>query len=194
MMSESEIEATREASDCLEPSGLSAGETPARGRFARLVSRSFWPILYVVTIVVIVWWYESGAGVLASSRMQGVWQQVEGEAHLETLTDNRFLIDGNETWFTYPMEDDWTVLRSRISIRPADGFFLVKRTFGFDWGNTRETEYIVFLRGNQMYLLHGLAKLDPMREYRATKYRRADQVPDEVSEAIDDYLVRHGEG
>ena len=145
-----------------------------------------WPVLYVTTIAAIVWWYEYGSVWQASNNMQGVWCELAGEPHAEQLTDNHFFVKGDTTWFSYPDNNGkWNANRSRISLRRAEGFYLVTRTYGFNQRNTRTTEYIVMSRGDQLYLLNGLARLDPQRKIIGRKLRRIERLPAAAAKAID---------
>lgn len=166
---------------------------PASRRFRRFVFLLRWPMLYLATIAAIIGWYEVGRGELAASEMEGTWRVVEGEFDAEEFTDSHLFVSGNETWFGYPADGSWQVQRSRISVKPANDFYLVTREFGFDYGNTRSTEYILFRKGDQLYILHGLARLDSVRDYSAQKFRRVEQLPAEAVDAIDAYLLRHRE-
>jgi hypothetical protein len=86
--------------------------------------------------------------------------------------------------------DKWEVQRSRITVRPADNFFVVRRAFGFDYGNTRETEYILHIKNDEMYILRGLARLDSVRENTVEKLRSVDSLPDGARDSIQEYLHR----
>jgi hypothetical protein len=156
----------------------------------RTLRRFGWPILYVTTVAAMLWWYEIRPANNAVEQMQGAWQVVEGEFPDQQFTDDYLYIDRNETWSVYPKPDRATVHRSRIEVRPADNFFVVRRAFGFDYGNTRETEYIVCLKNHQLYILRGLAQLESVRKTSVEKLRRVDALPDEVEQSIKKYLDR----
>ena len=113
---------------------------------------------------------------------------VEGVIPDERLGKSYMQIDDNETWLAYPLSGEWNVQRNRITISRADNFFLVRRAFGFDHENTRETEYIVCLKNDEMYILRGLARLDSVRENTIEKRRRVDSLPTDAQERIREYL------
>jgi hypothetical protein len=101
------------------------------------------------------------------------------------LDEVYFHVVGSDTWLTYPRRSKWTASRSRISIRPADDFFIVRREFGFDYGNTRETEYIIRLANNRLYLVRGMAALDSMMERKIEKLRSIKELPAQTLRRIE---------
>ncbi len=128
---------------------------------------------------------------MATRKIQGTWRVVEGVIPNERLGEAYLHVDDNETWFVYPLSGKWDVQRSHITIRPADGFFVVRRAFGFDYGNTRETEYIVCLKNDELYVLRGLARLDSVRENSIEKLRSVDSLPTDARKSIQEYLERN---
>ncbi len=155
----------------------------------RAIVKLRWVFLYAITVLTIIWWYEFRPAQLASWKLQGDWQSVEGVIPNEQLGESYLHIDDNETWFVYPASDKWNVQRSRITLKQADNFFVVRRSFGFDYGNTRETEYIVCFKNDEVYMLRGLARLDSVKERSVEKLRRVDSLPDKAMECIREYLL-----
>jgi hypothetical protein len=147
-------------------------------------------ILYVATIAALLWWYEIRPAWMGSRQLQGTWREIEGVMPNERLGESYFHVNDDETWFVYPRNGKWDVQRSRIAIRPADHFFVVRRAFGFDYGNTRETEYVVFLKNNELYVLRGLSPFDPVTECTIEKRSRVDSMPGDAAESIQAYLNR----
>lgn len=130
----------------------------------------------------------------ARARMQGMWREVRGEFHAEEFVDSYEFVDNDETWHAHTSDDQWRVHRSRVTLKPARDFFLVTRTYGFDWKrNPSTTEYIVYLRDGKVYQLRGLARLDGIQDVSARKLRRVDSLPDGVTDAIDERLRRQRE-
>lgn len=144
-----------------------------------------WPLLYVATVAALIWWYEFRPAQTGLGDLQGTWREVTGAPPEERPTDSYLQVDSNETWFVSAREQDWRVLRSRISVRPARNCFVVRRSFGSDYGgNTIETEYVVYLKDGAFYHLAGLADLDPVNEPKVRKFRKGDALPDAAAEAI----------
>tara|TARA_R110002020_G_scaffold53838_7_gene150172 strand:+ start:509 stop:988 length:480 start_codon:yes stop_codon:yes gene_type:complete len=146
--------------------------------------------MYGVTVATMIWWYEFHPVQLAEREIQGTWRAVEGVIPDERSGDSFLHVKDNETWLVYPLGDKWEVQRSRITVRPADNFFVVRREFGFDYGNTRETEYIVHIKKDEMYILRGLSRLDSVRVNTIDKLRSGDSLPDGASISIQEYLQR----
>lgn len=161
---------------------------PARTGFVRAILKFRWLLLYTATVTTMIWWYEFRPARIASQRIQGTWRQIEGLIPNERLGDAYRHVDENEAWLAYPFCGEWNVQRSRITIRPADGFFVVRRAFGFDYGNTRETEYVVFLKNDELYILRGLARFDSVMENTVEKLRRIDALPTDARQSIHQYL------
>jgi hypothetical protein len=92
-------------------------------------------------------------------------------------------------------QESRAIHRSRVEIRPADNFFVVRRSFGFDYGhrNPRETEYVVCLKECKLCLVHGLATLDSVTEKSITELRSIDDLPADAKRAIDNYLKRRSD-
>ncbi len=152
--------------------------------------RARWLILYVVTVAALLWWYEIRPASVASRQLQGMWRALEGTTPNERFRDSYLHVHDDETWLLYPFADKWNVVRSRITVRPADNFFVVQRAIGFDYGNTRETEYIVCLKNDELYLVRGLAQFDPAMQNTIEKLRRVDSMPEDALEAVEAYLDR----
>lgn len=149
-----------------------------------------WVLLYAITVSAMVWWYEFRPAWNAARQIQGNWCEVEGRIPDERLGDSFMQITGDDTWRVYPFHGQWEVQRSRITVRPAENFFVVRRAFGFDYGTTRETEYILCIKGDGLYVLRGLATLDSVRDYTAVKLQRVDSLPDGAGDSIREYLER----
>jgi hypothetical protein len=109
----------------------------------------------------------------------------------ERLGKSYLHVDDNETWLVYPLSGEWNVQRSRITVRPANGFFVVSHAFGFDYGNTRETEYIVYQKNDELYILRGLAQLDSVKQNKIEKLRSGDSLPSDAMQSIQEYLDRN---
>jgi hypothetical protein len=137
-----------------------------------------------------IWWYEFRPTTLASQNFQGTWRIMEGIIPDERPGESYLHVDNNETWLLYAGRDGWNIQRSRIKLRPAENFFVVERAFGFDYGNTREAEYIVCLKNDDLYTVRGLARFDPVREYTIEKLRRVDSLPTDATDSIQQYLDR----
>lgn len=176
-------------SSCAD-SSLRSRVTKRPARIVREILRARWFIVYLTTVVGLIWFYEFRPVGQAWTGIQGTWRIVQGEIPDEKLGESYFQVAGSETWLVYPDSDGWGVQRSRIAVKPADGFFLVKRAFGFDSGNTRETEYIVFRRDDELYIIRGLAEFDPVKERTVEKLRSVESLPDDARESIKEYLRR----
>ena len=144
-----------------------------------------WSLLYILTIATLVVWYEFWPVWNVQQQLQGAWQYTTGFSSEERLEDSYFQVNGRETWLTYPFRQKWQAQRSRIRIRPANDFFIVRREFGFKTVNTRETEYIMRLVDGKLYLVRGMARLDAMRERKIEKLRRIEQLPEVARAAIE---------
>lgn len=173
-----------------DKSTASLGVDSSRARILRASFRFFWPVLYLTTVAGMIWWYEFRPTVQVSRTIQGTWQTVEGMIPNEQRGNSYLHIDGNDSWFVYPFRDEWQVHRSRINVRPAEHFFVVRRSFGFDYGTTREREYVLHLKNDAMYILRGLARLDSVMERSIEKLRSVDSLPDDAKASIQKYLQR----
>ena len=187
------LEKVRETTALLESEldGTTSGDRAVgrRLKFAKTlvaVRRFGWLLLYTVTILGIIWWYKIRPSWEAHRQLQGTWQFTEGFVHEERLKETYFQVVGSETWLTYPLRSKWTGSRSRISVQPADDFFIVRREIGSDYGrNIRETEYIVRLANDRLYLVRGMATLDAMKERKIEKLRRIKQLPPQALQWIE---------
>lgn len=128
---------------------------------------------------------------MALLKIQGTWREVDGMIPNERLGDSYVHVDDNESWLVYPLNGEWNVQRSRIRIRPADGFFIVRLAFGFDHGNTRETEYIVYMKNDELYILRGLARFDTVKRNTIEKLRSSGSLPSDAMQSIQEYLERN---
>lgn len=183
-VAENAISTQREVSE----SELSTDATGTRPPRMRWMLRWGWPVFYIVTVAALIWWYEFRPARTGLGDLQGNWQEVTGAPPEERPTDSYLQVDSSETWFVSAGEQDWRVLRSRISVRPARNCFVVRRGFGSDYGgNTRETEYVVYLKDGAFYHLAGLADLDPVNEPKVRKFRSGDALPDAAKDAIRAY-------
>lgn len=163
---------------------------PARDKIASVVKKSIWPIAYTLTVATLIWRYEFRPLQEASNQLQGTWQASVGAPPNERRKDSFIHFDGNESWYAYQHLDAWRANRSRISLERAENFFLVRRSLGFDYGTTRETEYVLFLKDDRLYMLHGLADLDPVRQGEIRKFWKTDVLPEAASDAIRASLER----
>jgi hypothetical protein len=155
------------------------------------IKRIAWPVAYVITVAMILSWYEFLRPVFFAQQLQGSWREVKGGLTGEEYTDLHLRIEGDETWLTYPRDDEWKVLRSRISIRPSHDFFHVTREYGFDSRrNPQTTEYFLYKRNDQLYILRGIARLDPIQLPTVEKLLRVTDIPDKAEEAIETYLKK----
>lgn len=157
----------------------------------RLLQRMAWPVLYLLTVGSLVWWYEIRPRQQALEAMQGLWQSYEGRIPHEQPLESYLQIDGHEAWRVYPGYEKWVVKHDRLSLRPARNFFVVRRQFGFDYGTTRESEYVVCIKDNALYHVRGVARLDPMLEGAVEVRRPAEKLPPEAIAAIQHYIERH---
>ncbi len=167
-----------------ELAGTTCSNRPVRRRRKILG----WLLLYAATVAGIVWWYEIRPSQRAHRQLQGTWQYTEGMGHEERLKEVYFQVVGSDTWLTYPLRAKWIASRSRISIRPANDFFIVRRESGGEYGggrNTRETEYIIRLANDRLYFVRGMATLDPMQERKIEKLRSIEQLPPEADRIIE---------
>ncbi len=142
-----------------------------------------WLLFYAGSVAGVIWWLQVRPTWDAMRQLQGVWQYTTGVGPEERLDEVYFQVVGSETCLTYPLRGKWTANRSRISIRPADDFFIVRREFGFR--NKRETEYIIRLANDHLYLVRGMAKLDAMRERSIEKLRSIKELPAPAQRTID---------
>lgn len=155
------------------------------------LKRIAWPVAYVITVTLIFGWYEFLRPAFFAQQLHGSWREVKGGPADEEFTDTHLRFDGNETWLTYPNDESWTVQRSRVSIRPSHDFFHVALEHGFDSRrNVQTAEYFVYRRDDQLYILRGIAKLDPIRLPTVNKLLRVDDIPDKAEEAIAKYLEK----
>jgi hypothetical protein len=155
-----------------------------------VVRKSIWPLVFTITVAALIWRYEFRPLQEATSQLQGTWRLAVGAPPNERREDSFIYFDENESWDAYQNQDSWRADRSRISLERAENFFLVRRSFGFDYGTTRETEYVLFLKGDRLYVLHGLADLDPVQQGEIRKFWRTDALPDAASDAIRESLER----
>ena len=150
--------------------------------------RLFWPVLYLATVAGLIWWYEFWPAWHAKRQLQGTWRQVKGVP--SQPQESLLSIEGNQSWFLYPRQDQWQAVRSRISIKKADNFFTVRRAVGFDYGTTRETEYIVCIKDERIYILRGVAMLAPETTPSVDKFFIEKDPPSAALDAIREYLER----
>lgn len=116
---------------------------------------------------------------------------MKGKPAGEEFIDTHLRVEGNETWLLYPNDELWTVQRNRVSIRPSHDFFHVTLEHGFDLKrNVQTAEYFVYRRDDQLYILRGIAKLDPIRLPAVNKLIRVDDIPYKAEEAIAKYLEK----
>lgn len=162
----------------------------SRSWIMRTLLRWGWPLLYAATVVALIWWYEFRPARWGLNDLQGTWRAVTGEPPEERSVDSYCFVDGEDEWFVYDFEGGWRVQRNRISIRPAENFFVVRSAFGFDYGTTREADYFVYLKNDTLYEIRGLADLDPMNAGEIRKLRRTDSLPDVARTAIREYVER----
>lgn len=163
-----------------------ADQPRKRSRWRRLRwSTVGWWFLYTMTVATLVMWYQVWPAWKVSRQLQGSWQYTAGFGGDEQLEETFFHVNGRDTWLAYPFRDQWQAQRSRIRIRPANDFFIVRREYGFHTVNTRETEYIVRCVNGNLYRIRGMARLDAMRERKIEKLRRIQQLPAGAADAIE---------
>lgn len=155
------------------------------------LKRIAWPVAYVITVTLIFGWYEFLRPVFFAQQLHGSWREVKGKPAGEEFIDTHLRVEGNEIWLIYANEELWTVQRNRVSIRPSHDFFHVTLEHGFDLKrNVQTAEYFVYRRDDQLYILRGIAKLDPIRLPTVNKLLRVDDIPDKAEEAIAKYLEK----
>lgn len=167
---------TSEAPKPEEPSGRGVGRQFWNWR---------WPLLYVLTLAAVIWWYEFRPAMQARQMLQGSWQRTEGVVPDEKRLDTYFHVRGDETFFTYQSSKGWQASRSRVELEPLRDAYLVRRQFGYDYGGTtRENEYIIYLKDDRLYMIHGLATLSPTLKRDIAKLYRVDTPPKGAIDAI----------
>ncbi|MCA8988562.1 MAG: hypothetical protein KDA78_13015 [Planctomycetaceae bacterium] len=149
-----------------------------------------WMFLYVGTVAGIVWWYEYRPMQQATQKIQGTWQFVEGNIPQEKAQEMYLQIEGDRTWLVYPFQDEWHSQLSQIKLKPAENFFLVDRTFGFGQKNLRESEYYLYLKNNDLYLINGLARMDRARERKIEKLKSVESLPDNAAKSMQELKVK----
>lgn len=182
------ITTTNQTDSLAEPS--SPAFSPWRNGLLLVLFKIRWILLYVFTISALIWWYEFRPIQTASMKMQGDWQWSEGKLPNEQLLEKYLHVDKSESWFVYPLRDEWHVQRNRLTINRADDFFVVRRAFGFDHGTTRETEYVVCLKNDGLYILRGLTRLDSVLTPSVEKLRSVRSLPDNAKKEIEEYLSK----
>ena len=165
-------------------------------RSSKLLPHLSWLAITTLSIGSMYWWYEIRPEQVALRELQGTWQPVDGVFPEETARDTYLHYDDNESWRTYPVRDPtqpWRATHSRIeSIRPARNFYLVRRSYGLDWGkNKKETEYIVCLNGDGLFQVVGLAPIEATRNYRVQKHVRVEQLPEQGKKALESYKEKY---
>lgn len=165
-----------------------AAPNPKRSRLLFLIP---WLLIYVTTVVGMYWWYEIRPRTQATQQLQGTWQLQDGDRFNPQAQEIYLHIDGDEAWWAYPQPDGWFLSRSRIQLKMTDEFFVVDRAIGFDYGTTRESEFIVYLRNGRLYTVRGLAKLDPADEFEIQQLHRTDNLPASAKQAVAEYLERN---
>ena len=147
--------------------------------------RVAWLAVYAITILGLLWWYEVRPIWQAHLALQGDWQFTKGFPPEEQRTDSYFHVNGFNTWHGFPRGTAWHTHESRISLRPARDFYIVRRQYGFGMQNLRETEYVIRLNGDRLYMLRGMARLDPVKTRSIDKLERVDELPPTLQERIE---------
>ncbi len=156
-----------------------------------MLKRMAWPVAYIVTVALIFSWYEFVRPLFFAHELHGSWRQVKVGPAGEDFKSTHLRVDGEETWLAYPVDELWEVQRSRVLIRPSYDFFHVTREDGFDSKrNVRTIEYFLYKRNDQLYILRGVARLDPIQLPTIDKLIRVDDIPDDAKAAIATYLEK----
>lgn len=162
-----------------------------RKRRLMTFKRIAWPVAYIVTVALVFSWYEFIRPVFFAQQLHGSWREVKVGPAGEDFTDVHLRVDGAEKWLAYPIDELWEVQRSRVSIRPSHDFFHVTLEHGFDSRrNTQTLEYFLYKRNDQLYILRGIARLDPIRLPTVEKLVRVDDIPDKAKKAIATYMEK----
>ncbi len=149
--------------------------------------RVAWLAVYAITISCFLWWYEVRPIWQAHLAMQGDWQFTQGTVPEEQRTDSYLHVNGFNTRMCYPGGSAWQIRKSRISLTPARNYFIVRRQYDFGIKqNQYETEYVVRLDGDRLYILRGMARLDAVKKRTVDKLERVDELPPELRKQIND--------